>query len=60
MGQLVPDDACKKGLYIRNRGSLSYASITLTMDTYSHVMTDMQQGASDKLEQMLFTKAGTQ
>jgi len=29
-------------------------------DTYSHVMPDMQQGASDKLEQMLFTKTGTQ
>jgi len=29
------------------------------MDTYSHVMPDMQQGASDKLEQMLFTKTGT-
>jgi len=39
---------------------LGHASITLTMDTYSHVMPDMQQGASDKLEQMLFTKTGTQ
>jgi integrase len=38
---------------------LGHASITLTMDTYSHVMPDMQQGASDKLEQMLFTKTGT-
>ena len=34
-------------------------SITLTMDTYSHVLPDMQQGASDKLERMLFTKTGT-
>ena len=39
---------------------LGHASITLTMDTYSHVMPDMQQSASDKLEQMLFTKTGTQ
>lgn len=39
---------------------LGHASITLTMDTYSHVIPDMQQGASDKLEQMLFTKTGTQ
>jgi len=39
---------------------LGHASITLTMDTYSHVMPYMQQGASDKLEQMLFTKTGTQ
>jgi hypothetical protein len=38
----------------------SHASITLTMDTYPHVMPDMQQGASNKLERMLFTKTGTQ
>ena len=39
---------------------LGHASITLTMDIYSHVMPDMQQGASDKFAQMLFTKTGTQ
>ena len=39
---------------------LGHSSITLTMDTYSHVLPDMQQGASDKLERMLFTKTGTQ
>lgn len=39
---------------------LGHASITLTMDTYSHVLPDMQQGASDKLERLLFTKTGTQ
>jgi integrase len=39
---------------------LGHASITLTMDTYSHVLPDMQQSASDKLERMLFTKTGTQ
>lgn len=39
---------------------LGHASITLTMDTYSHVIPDMQQGASDKLESMLFQKTGTE
>lgn len=39
---------------------LGHSSITLTMDTYSHVLPDMQQAASDKLERMLFTKTGTQ
>ena len=39
---------------------LGHASITLTMDTYSHVLPDMQQGASDKLERLLFMKTGTQ
>ena len=31
-----------------------HASVTLTLDTYSHVLPDMQQGAADKLEKMLF------
>jgi integrase len=39
---------------------LGHASITLTMDTYSHVMPDMQQRASEKLEHMLFKKTGTE
>ena len=39
---------------------LGHASITLTMDTYSHVLPDMQQGASEKLESILFKKTGTQ
>lgn len=39
---------------------LGHASITLTMDVYSHVLPDMQQGASDKLENILFEKTGTQ
>jgi integrase len=43
-----------------NPERLGHSSITLTMDTYSHVLPDMQQGASDKLERMLFTKTGTQ
>ena len=39
---------------------LGHSSITLTMDTYSHVLPDLQQGASDKRERMLFTETGTQ
>jgi integrase len=38
---------------------LGHSSITLTMDVYSHVLPDMQQGASDKLESLLFKKTGT-
>lgn len=37
---------------------LGHSSITLTMDVYSHVLPDMQQGASDKLEKILFNKTG--
>ncbi|MHB1418187.1 MAG: tyrosine-type recombinase/integrase [Bacillota bacterium] len=33
---------------------LGHASVTLTLDTYSHVLPDMQRGAADKLEEMLF------
>jgi integrase len=33
---------------------LGHASITLTLDTYSHVLPSMQQGASDKLERLLY------
>jgi integrase len=36
---------------------LGHASITLTLDTYSHVLPSMQQAATDKLEQMLFSAA---
>lgn len=35
---------------------LGHANITLTLDTYSHVLPDMQQGAADKLETMLFNQ----
>jgi integrase len=38
---------------------LGHSSITLTMDVYSHVLPDMQQVASDKLESILFDKTGT-
>jgi len=33
---------------------LGHASITMTLDTYSHVMPDMQREASDKMEELLF------
>ena len=33
---------------------LGHASITLTLDTYSHVLPSMQKGASDKLERILY------
>lgn len=33
---------------------LGHASITLTLDTYSHVLPSMQQAASDKLESLLY------
>jgi integrase len=38
---------------------LGHASIVLTLDTYSHVLPDMQQAASDKLEMILFGEVGT-
>jgi integrase len=31
---------------------LGHASITLTLDTYSHVLPDMQEAAAEKLEAM--------
>ena len=33
---------------------LGHSSITLTMDIYSHVLPDMQQAATEKLEKLLF------
>lgn len=36
---------------------LGHATITLTLDTYSHVLPSMQRAATDKLEQMLFAKS---
>ena len=39
---------------------LGHASVTLTLDTYSHVLPSMQQAASDKLESILFEKTATQ
>lgn len=33
---------------------LGHASVTLTLDTYSHVLPGLQQAASEKLESLLF------
>lgn len=38
---------------------LGHASIVLTLDVYSHVLPSMQQAATDKLENLLFSKTGT-
>ncbi len=35
---------------------LGHSSITLTMDIYSHVLPEMQQDASEKLEKLLFSE----
>ena len=32
---------------------LGHPSVALTLDTYSHVLPDMQQGAADRMEQLL-------
>jgi integrase len=33
---------------------LGHASVVLTLDTYSHVLPNMQQSATEKLERMLY------
>lgn len=38
---------------------LGHASVKMTLDTYSHVLQDMQEAATDKLEVMLYRKTGT-
>ena len=38
---------------------LGHATIVLTLDTYSHVLLNMQRDATDQLEQMIFRKNGT-
>lgn len=35
---------------------LGHASVTMTLDTYSHVLPDMQEKATAKLEEILFSK----
>lgn len=37
---------------------LGHASVTLTLDTYSHVLPNMQQQAAERLEGVLFRKRG--
>ncbi len=36
---------------------LGHASITLTLDTYSHVLPNMQETATEKLEKLMFGAA---
>jgi len=37
---------------------LGHSTIMLTLDTYPHVLPDMQQSAADRIENLLF-KTGT-
>lgn len=37
---------------------LGHSSVKMTLDTYSHVLPDMQQTATDKLETLLYSKLG--
>ena len=36
---------------------LGHISVKMTLDTYSHVLPDMQEAATDKLEKMLYKTA---
>ncbi len=38
---------------------LGHSTIVLTLDTYSHVLPDMQQQAAERIENLLFRKVGT-
>ncbi|MCA1567402.1 MAG: tyrosine-type recombinase/integrase [Acidobacteria bacterium] len=37
---------------------LGHSTIVLTLDTYSHVLPTMQQGATARLEKLLYGKSG--
>ena len=39
--------------------TLGHASITLTLDTYSHVLPDMQDDAAARMERLLGRRTGT-
>ncbi len=39
---------------------LGHASVTLTLDTYSHVLPTMQEAAAEKLERILFKRSRAQ
>ncbi len=39
---------------------LGHSSIQLTLDTYSHVLPNMQQESAEKLENIIFERVGTQ
>ena len=38
---------------------LGHSTIVLTLDTYSHVLPDMQKQAADCIESLLFRRVGT-
>jgi integrase len=38
---------------------LGHSSVKMTLDTYSHVLPDMQKSASEKLDSLLYRKTGT-
>ena len=38
---------------------LGHSTIVLTLDTYSHVLPNMQQQAAERIESLLFQKSGT-
>jgi integrase len=38
---------------------LGHSTIVLTLDTYSHVLPTMQQGATTRLEKMLYNKGSS-
>ena len=37
---------------------LGHSSVKMTLDTYSHVLPDMQEKASERLSEMLYQKTG--
>lgn len=39
---------------------LGHSTVVLTLDTYSHVLPTMQRKATEKLEKLLYSEAGTQ
>jgi hypothetical protein len=39
---------------LRRYASMVRGSIVLTLDTYSHVLSDMQQQAAERIEKLLF------
>ena len=39
---------------------LGHSSIQITLDTYSHVLPNMQQESAEKLENIIFERVGTQ
>jgi hypothetical protein len=49
----VPVGGASRALAIHPRG-MGHSSVTLTLDTYSHIIPGLQELATEKLEQALF------